>query len=90
MRNTTPASQGVQADLFSNIPPVAPLIPPRVAVVPEKRTHTEVEKPQNTTKQPVQEPVIVRKIESKNVSKIMIFYSDNTYETFIPEKIKKD
>ena len=27
---------------------------------------------------------------NKVVSKIMIFYTDNTFETFIPEKIKKD
>jgi DNA-binding XRE family transcriptional regulator len=90
MRVNKPPAQIVQGDLFSNIPPVAPVFAPKVTVVPEKRRETEVEKPQNVVKQIEQEPIIIKKIESKNVSKIMIFYSDNTYETFIPEKVKKD
>ncbi|MDR1646112.1 MAG: helix-turn-helix domain-containing protein [Tannerellaceae bacterium] len=80
----------MQADLFSNIPKKTSVIPPKSTVVPEKRKEIEIEKPQNIIKQTVQEPIIIQKIETKNVNKIMIFYSDNTYETFIPEKIKKD
>ena len=41
-------------------------------------------------KQPVVEQVICQEKPSKNVSKIMIFYSDNTFDTFVPEKNKKD
>jgi DNA-binding XRE family transcriptional regulator len=85
MRSTAPRS--MQTDLFSNIlPPVAPINPPRVTVAPEKRREMGDAKPQNTIKQIVQEPVVIKKIESRNISKIMTFYSDNTYETFIPEK----
>ncbi|MDR1557016.1 MAG: helix-turn-helix domain-containing protein [Tannerellaceae bacterium] len=87
-KNTSSAA--IQSDLFSPTPPKAPVIPPRSTAVAEKHRETEVEKPQNIIRQTVQEPVIIKKTEQKNVSKIMIFYSDNTFETFIPEKIKKD
>ncbi|MDR1257765.1 MAG: helix-turn-helix domain-containing protein [Tannerellaceae bacterium] len=83
MRKNTPP---VQTDLFS----LAPLITPKVTAAPENRREIKAEKPVVTIKQPVQEPVIVKKNESKNVTKIMLFYSDNTFETFIPEKINKD
>ncbi|MDR2809919.1 MAG: helix-turn-helix transcriptional regulator [Tannerellaceae bacterium] len=87
-------SIAVQPDLFSdNIPHTptkTPVIPPKKTAAPENRRGIEVERTQIINKQPVQEPVIIKKIESRNVNKIMIFYSDNTYETFIPEKIKKD
>jgi transcriptional regulator with XRE-family HTH domain len=79
-----------QPDLFSSIPPKAPVIPPRNTVVSENRRETEVEKTQKSNKLPVQEPVIIKKTESRNVSKIIIYYSDNTYESFITEKINKD
>ena len=49
-----------------------------------------VETPVNIQKQPVVEQVICQEKPSKNVSKIMIFYSDNTFDTFVPEKNKKD
>ena len=56
---------------------------PNVQVVAENRKEIGVEIPVNIQKQPVEKP-------SKNVSKIMIFYSDNTFDTFVPEKNKKD
>jgi DNA-binding XRE family transcriptional regulator len=83
-KNTSLTS--IQPDLFSSIPPKTPIIPPKNTTVRENRRETEVEKFPNNHKHPVQEPVVIQKIESKNVSKIMIFYSDNTYETFISEK----
>ncbi|MDR2388808.1 MAG: helix-turn-helix transcriptional regulator [Tannerellaceae bacterium] len=89
------ASKTIQPDLFAdnipiNTPPQTPIIPPRKTTPPENRREIEVEKPQKNNRPLVQEPVVIKKVESRNVSKIMIFYSDNTYETFIPEKIKKD
>ena len=59
---------------------------PNVQVVAE----IGVETPVNIQKQPVVEQVICQEKPSKNVSKIMIFYSDNTFDTFVPEKNKKD
>ncbi len=75
-----------EPDLFSNMP----LEPPKVQVISENRREMGVQNTQNVIKQVVQEPIIVQKIESKKVSKIMIFYSDDTYDTFIAEKNKKD
>jgi hypothetical protein len=88
-----------QLDMYSDslppphTPPIAsPQAPraPKVTENPENRRETEVEKPKITVRQAVQEQVVIKKNESKNVSRVMIFYSDNTYETFVPEKIKKD
>lgn len=55
-------------------------------VMPEYRKEIAVETPSNEYKQPVIEKIICKDKPSKNVSKIMIFYSDNTFDTFIPEK----
>lgn len=64
--------------------------PNNVQVVAENRKEIGVETPVNIQKQPVVEQVICQEKPSKNVSKIMIFYSDNTFDTFVPEKNKKD
>jgi hypothetical protein len=79
-----------QSDLFSNIPLHTPVISPKATGMSENRRETKIEKPQNIIKQAVQEPAIIPKTETRNVSKITIFYSDSTYEVFIPEKTKKD
>ena len=63
---------------------------PNVQVVAENRKEIGVEIPVNIQKQHVVEQVICQEKPSKNVSKIMIFYSDNTFDTFVPEKNKKD
>lgn len=57
---------------------------------PEYRKEIRVETPVNTIKQPVIEQIVLPEKNNRNVSKIMIFYSDNTFETFTPEKNKKD
>ena len=57
---------------------------------PEYRKEIRVETPVNIPKQPVIEQIVLPEQPSRNVSKIMIFYSDNTFETFTPEKNKKD
>lgn len=57
---------------------------------PEYRKEIRVETPVNTPKPPVIEQIVYSEKTSRNVSKIMIFYSDNTFETFTPEKNKKD
>ncbi|SEF55685.1 helix-turn-helix domain-containing protein [Parabacteroides chinchillae] len=75
-----------EPNLFSN----TPINPPVVQVVPEYRRENGVEIPVNTCKQAVVEQVIPIEKPSKNVSKIMIFYSDNTFDTFVSEKNKKD
>ena len=64
--------------------------PPIVQVEPEYRKHTEFSKPEITTKNTGIEQIKYEERSSKSVSKIMIFYSDNTFETFTPEKNKKE
>lgn len=75
-----------EPNLFSNTSINRPL----VQVAPEYRKEIGGETPVNTTKQSAVEQIVYKESSSKNVSKIMIFYSDNTFDTFIPEKSKKD
>lgn len=75
-----------EPDLFTN----TPINPPEVQVVPENHKEIRVETPVNCVKQPVIERIIQEEKPSRNVSKIMIFYSDNTFDTFVPEKNKKE
>lgn len=56
----------------------------------EYRREMGVETTVNSYKQPINEPVMRIERTSRDVSKIMIFYSDNTFDTFTPEKNKKD
>lgn len=73
-------------DLFTNT-----TINPSIVQEPsEYRKEIRVETPVNTIKQPVIEQIVLPEKNNRNVSKIMIFYSDNTFETFTPEKNKKD
>ena len=65
-------------------------IRPEIRVVPEKSQHLVVEPPKTEAKSADIEQVIYEERSSKNVSKIMIFYSDNTFETFTPEKNKSE
>lgn len=44
----------------------------------------------NNEKSTVVEKVIIQEKPSKLIHKIMVFYSDNTFDTFIPEKDKKE
>ena len=75
-----------EPDLFSN----SAVNPPKVQVVLENRKENEVQQPPKVIETSAKEQIIVQKIESKKVVKIMLFYSDETYDTFIPEKNKKD
>lgn len=65
-------------------------IRPEIRVVPEKSLQSIVELPKSDPKPTEIEQVIYEERSSKNVSKIMIFYSDNTFETFTPEKNKTE
>lgn len=73
-------------DLFTN----TTINPSNQPDSPEYRKEIRVETPVNTVKQPVIEQIVLPEKNNRNVSKIMIFYSDNTFETFTPEKNKKD
>lgn len=50
------------------------------------RKENESNQPQKLKEVPNTEQVMVVETPSKKVTKIMLFYSDNTFDTFIPEK----
>lgn len=64
--------------------------PPRVQMETEYRKETGVQKSVYNNKLPEKEKIILQEKSAKNISKIMVFYSDNTFDTFIPEKKSKD
>ena len=82
MRNHVSA----QPDLFSN----TAINPSGGQVALEYRKEMRVDTPVNNIKQPVVEQIIQQETVTKKVSKIMVFYSDNTFDTFVSEKNKKE
>lgn len=77
---------GSEPDLFSNVAENCTISRP----VAENRVENGVETPVNYPQNTVIEKVVCQETPAKIVSKIMIFYSDNTFDTFVPEKTKKD
>lgn len=75
-----------EPDLFTN----TMINQSEVQPISEYRRENRVNTPPNASRTPVIEQIIQQERTSKNVSKIMIFYSDNTFETFTPEKNKKE
>lgn len=75
-----------QPDLFGNMA----LNRPVSQVDPEYRKENRDKEGENTPKQTDKEIVIRTELVAKKISKIVIFYADETYETFIPEKGKKE
>ncbi|MGM9760439.1 MAG: helix-turn-helix domain-containing protein [Parabacteroides sp.] len=67
-----------------------PTVVPEVQIAPENRKEMGVETPVNNIQPTIVEKVIVQDKPSRIVTKIMVFYSDNTFDTFVPEKSKKD
>ena len=62
-----------------------PVEPPKIEVLRDDAPSPSSEEPSNETVQekPETPPAIA---VAKSVNKIMVFYSDNTYEIFVPEK----
>jgi plasmid maintenance system antidote protein VapI len=54
--------------------------------VTENRQETEVKQPVEAVQQTVKEIISVKETPARKVLRIMVFYSNNTYETFVPEK----
>ena len=81
-RDTKQVSQAIQPDLFAN----PSYIQPEKKIIPEYRREIKDKKAVNPPKITKNETVTYTEAPVKKVVKIMIFYSDNTYETFNPEK----
>ncbi len=79
-----------QADQESSLFPNTPENRTDLQVTSENPRESVVETSVNTPKQTVIEHVICQEKPPKLVSKIMVFYSDNTFDTFVPEKSKKE
>ena len=67
------------ADNIAKNPPQIQVVPEGHQELPFHESRKELENSEKTW------AVSVEK-SSKTVSKIMVFYSDNTYDTFVPEK----
>ncbi|MDR1200483.1 MAG: helix-turn-helix domain-containing protein [Tannerellaceae bacterium] len=85
----------MQGNLFStttttNILEKQPGNKPNTQITGENRREIGVKEPETDTKPANPPTIIIEKSEPKNISKIIIYYTDNTFETFIPEKVKKD
>lgn len=77
LRDNTPAMK--PADNIAKNPPQIQVVPEGHQELPFQESRKELENSEKTW------AVSVEK-SSKTVSKIMVFYSDNTYDTFVPEK----
>lgn len=77
LRDNTPAME--PADNIAKNPPLIQVVPEGHQELPFQESRKELENSEKTW------AVSVEK-SSKTVSKIMVFYSDNTYDTFVPEK----
>lgn len=75
-----------QPDLFSN----TAINPSEGQAAFEYRKEMQVDTPVNSSKHVVIEKIAPQEIEVKKVAKIMVFYSDNTFDTFVSEKSKKE
>ena len=52
----------------------------------ENRKEMALEKPSNTTNEIVKQEIIYKERPPRKITEIRIFFDDNTYETFRPEK----
>lgn len=71
-------------------PQNTPINPSDQSIFPEYRKEIGVDTPVNIPQIPVVESFISQKNMCKKITKIMIFYSDNTFDTFISEKNEKE
>jgi DNA-binding XRE family transcriptional regulator len=76
-------NSGKAPDLFTNTVDIQP----EVKKIPVYRPNLEDKRPEILPKQPVYEAVKpIKEVPPKKIEKIMIFYSDNTFESFNPDK----
>ena len=77
LRDNTPAMEPAD-NIAKNLPQIQ-VVPEGHQELPFQESRNELENSEKTWAVSVEKP-------SKTVSKIMVFYSDNTYDTFVPEK----
>ena len=75
----------LQPDIFVD----TPVESPKPAKIPEEKKYTkeiEVKAPEKVIDPPLKQEIIPIQDSPKKIHKIMILYSDNTFEYFSPEK----
>ena len=75
--------------MFAN-PQNTPINPSDRSASSEYRKEIGVETPVNMSQNTVIEKLTYQENSCKKITKIMIFYSDNTFDTFISEKSEKE
>ncbi|NDV67544.1 helix-turn-helix domain-containing protein [Dysgonomonas sp. 25] len=78
----TPAFPTEGMDLFSQ----AAINPMERAEKTEYRKENIVNTPENVVKEPIKQEIIYQKAPEKKITKIIVYYSDNTFETFEANK----
>jgi transcriptional regulator with XRE-family HTH domain len=73
-----PQQKSSQPDLFSQNVISTPVVQPE----PEPRKENTVETVKNKQDEIINQPVIYPKAPERKITKIIIYYSDNTFETF--------
>lgn len=63
-----------------------PVNPPEESASTENRKEIVSETPQNAPKEIVKQEIIYKERPPRRITEIRIFFDDNTYETFTPEK----
>lgn len=71
-------------DLFNQ----KPIIPADVAETPQNTQANEVKKPESTTQRIDDKFISMQKNNDKKIAQIIIYYNDNTFESFIPHPAK--
>lgn len=71
-------------------PSVPSLFPTEGTVSPENRQDLIVQSTRNGHNQSVNEPLILEKVVQKKIEKIIIFYADNTFDTFVLQEESKE
>ena len=77
LRDNTPAAEPAD-NIAKN--------PPQIQVVAEGHQELPVQESRQELENSAKAWAVSVEKSSKTVSKIMVFYSDNTYDTFVPEK----
>ncbi|OJU52445.1 MAG: hypothetical protein BGN96_17705 [Bacteroidales bacterium 45-6] len=81
--------QPVQRDLFAaDKPHENEILSPAVREQNLYRKENEIKQPQIPIQNIVNQPVEVSQKDDRKITKIIIYYSDNTFETFDPEKME--
>jgi transcriptional regulator with XRE-family HTH domain len=76
------AGAAAEPDLFAN----TAQIQPAEKKVSEIRSGMEAKRPANAPQHAVKEIVTVKETPQRRAIRITVYYSNNTYETFVPEK----